>query len=140
LGWPLNSVAAPQFLCTLPLRQPLEVVSRLGAEAMSAMLIFLRFLAAVFLLIAVVTGVYDGTRSLSAHGPVMTSLLEHWSKLAPAMLSTARGAVRRSTHPLVWDLGIGKLLLLPAWSVFALLGMLAAYAGRRRRRTNIFAN
>jgi len=40
----------------------------------------------------------------------------------------------------VWDLVIGKLLLLPAWSLFGALGMLAAYAGRRRRRTNVFAN
>jgi hypothetical protein len=104
------------------------------------MLVLLRFLASVLFLIAVVAAVYDGTRSLAAHGPVMTSLIEHWSNLAPALLSSARGAVRQWTNPAVWDLGIGKLLLLPAWSVFAVLGMLAAYAGRRRRRTNIFAN
>jgi hypothetical protein len=104
------------------------------------MLFFLRFLAAVLLLIAVIAGVYDGTRSLSAHDAVMTSLLEHLTKLAPAVLNSARDAVRRSTHPLVWDAGVAKLLLLPAWGVFGLLGMLAAYAGRRRRRTNIFAN
>ena len=107
---------------------------------MQAMLAFLRFLSGVFLLVAVIAGVYDGTRSLSAHAPVMTSLLEQWSYLAPATLSAARNAVRRSTHPLVWDAGIGKLLLLPTWSVFAFLGVLAAYAGRRRRRTNVFAN
>jgi len=107
---------------------------------MLAMLAFLRFLAGVFLLVAVIAGVYDGTRSLSADAPVMTSLLEQWSYLAPATLSAARNAVRRSTHPLVWDAGIGKLLLLPTWSVFAFLSVLAAYAGRRRRRTNVFAN
>src|SRR5262249_50676483 len=100
---------------------------------------FLRFLAAVLLLVAVIAGVYDGTRSLASHAPVMTSLLEHWSKLAPATHGTVQSAVRR-THPLVWDLGLGKLLLLPTWSVFAVLGTIAAYAGRRRRRTNVFAN
>jgi hypothetical protein len=105
-----------------------------------AMLIFLRFLAAILLLVAVIAAVFDGTRSLAAHGLVMTSLFEHWSKLAPTLLNGAQGAVRRSTNPLVWDLGVAKLLSLPAWSVFAVLGMLAAYAGRRRRRTNIFAN
>jgi hypothetical protein len=105
-----------------------------------AMMAFLRFLAAVLLLVAVVAGVYDGTRSLAAHAPVMTSLLEHWSKLAPAALGTVQSVVRRSTHPLVWDMGLGKLLLLPTWCVFAVLGIIAAYAGRRRRRTNVFAN
>ena len=104
------------------------------------MLAFLRFLAGVLLLVAVIAAVYDGTRSLSLHQLVMTPLLEHWSKLAPATLNAAQSAVRRSTHPAVWDLVIGKLLLLPAWSLFAALGMLAAYAGRRRRRTNVFAN
>jgi hypothetical protein len=104
------------------------------------MLAFLRFLAAVLLLIAVIAAVDDATRSLAANAPVMTSLAEHLTRLAPAMLDSARDAIRRSTHPLVWDAGIGKLLLLPAWSVLGLLGLLAAYAGRRRRRTNIFAN
>ena len=33
-----------------------------------------------------------------------------------------------------------KLLLLPASVVFAALGLLCAYAGRRRRRVNVFAN
>jgi hypothetical protein len=105
-----------------------------------AMLSFLRFLAAVLVLIAVIAGVYDATLSLSAHDTVMTSLLEHWTKLAPTLLNSARDAVRRSTHPAVWDAGVAKVLLLPTWGVFGLLGLLAAYAGRRRRRTNIFAN
>jgi hypothetical protein len=35
---------------------------------------------------------------------------------------------------------IQRLLLLPTWAVFGTLGLLAAYAGRRRRRVNVFAN
>jgi len=104
------------------------------------MLAFFRFLAAVFLLIAVLAAVYDGTRTLAADKLVTTSLLEHWSTLAPTLLDTARGAVKRSTHPLVWDLGLGKILLLPAALVLLALGALFAYAGRRRRRVNVFAN
>ena len=38
------------------------------------------------------------------------------------LLDTARGAVKRTTHPLVWDLGLGKLLLLPAALVLFALG------------------
>src|SRR4026207_73009 len=73
------------------------------------MLAFFRFLAAVFLLIAVLAAVYDGTRTLAADQLVTTSLLEHWSTLAPTLLNTAQGAVKRSTHPLVWDVGLGKI-------------------------------
>ena len=104
------------------------------------MLPFFRFLAAVFLLIAVIAAVYDGTRSLGAGGLVMTSLLEHWSKLAPTLLAAAQGGIQRATHPLVWNVGVRQLLAVPAWSAFAALGLLFAYAGRRRRRVNVFAN
>jgi hypothetical protein len=104
------------------------------------MLAFFRFMAAVFLLIAVLAAVYDGTRSLAADKLVTTSLLEHWATLAPTLLNTAQGAVKRTTHPLVWDAGLGKLLLLPAAAVFCAIGVAFAYAGRRRRRVNVFAN
>ena len=104
------------------------------------MLAFFRFLAAAFLLIAVFAGVYDGTRTLAADRLVTTSLLEHWSTLAPTLLNTTQSAVKRSTPPLVWDLGLGKALLLPAPLVFFAIGVLFAYIGRRRRRVNVFAN
>ena len=104
------------------------------------MLAFFRFLAALFLLIAVIAAVYDGTRTLAADQLVTTSLLEHWSTLAPSLLNTLQSAVKRATHPLVWDLGLGQLLLLPATLFFAAIGAAFAYAGRRRRGVNVFAN
>jgi hypothetical protein len=104
------------------------------------MLQFFRFLAGVLLLIAAIAAVYDGTRSAGAGHLVTTSLIEHWSKLAPALLAAAQSGVQRATHPLVWELGARKLLGLPTWAVFAGLGLLLAYAGRRRRRVNVFAN
>lgn len=108
--------------------------------AVETMLAFFRVLAAAFLLIAVLAAVYDGTRSLAADKLVTTSLLEHWATLAPTLLNAAQAAVKRTTHPLVWDLGAAKLLLLPASLVFCTIGVAFAYAGRRRRRVNIFAN
>jgi hypothetical protein len=104
------------------------------------MLAFLRFLAAVLLLIAVIALVYDGTRTLSAGGMVTTPLIEHWSKLAPASLKATQSSVERYTHPLVWDPVLRRPLLLPAWAVLGILGFLAAYAGRRRSRVNVYAN
>ena len=101
---------------------------------------FLRFLAGVLLLVAVIAAVYDGTQSLAAGSFVTTSLFEHWSKLAPGLLASAQGAVTRTTHPAVWDLGLLRLLRVPAWALFGVLGFLFAYAGRRRRRVNVFAN
>ena len=62
------------------------------------MLLFFRFLAALFLLIAVIAAVYDGTRSMAADRLVTASLLEHWSTIAPTLLNTAQAAVKRM-HP-----------------------------------------
>jgi hypothetical protein len=104
------------------------------------MLAFFRFLAGVFLLVAAIAAVYDGTRSLGVGRMVVTSLIEHWSAVAPGLLATAQSAVRRATHPMVWELGVRKLLAVPTWAVFGVVGFLLAYAGRRRRRVNVFAN
>lgn len=101
----------------------------------------LRLLASVLLLVAVIAATNDVTRSLQAGDTVPPmSALEHWSKLAPVTLAAARTSVQRRTHPLVWDLVVVKVLQLPAWGVLGLLGALLAYAGRRRREVNIFAN
>ncbi|HEY7084531.1 MAG TPA: hypothetical protein VH519_06910 [Hyphomicrobiaceae bacterium] len=104
------------------------------------MLAFFRFLAGVLFLIAVIAAVDDGTRSVAAGAFVSTPLAEHWSKIAPGLLSAAQSAVSRATHPLVWELGMRRVLLVPTWALFAGLGLLFAFAGRRRRRINVFVN
>ena len=101
---------------------------------------FLRFLAGVVLLVAVIAAVNDATRSLAANRVTMLSAYEHWSKLAPGTLNATQGSVRRNTHPLVWDAGLAKVLQLPAWGLLGFVGLMLAYAGRRRRRVNIYAN
>jgi hypothetical protein len=101
----------------------------------------LRLLAGIFLLVAVMAAVNDVTRSMAAGARVPpVSTQEHWSRLAPVTLATARNAVQRKTHPLVWDPVLVSILRLPAWGLFGLVGALLAYAGRRRREVNIFAN
>lgn len=101
---------------------------------------FLRFLAGASFLVAVMAGVNDVTRSLAADKAVAISTHAHWSQLAPVTLAATRGAVERRAHPVVWNWGIAPMLQLPAWGLFGLLGLLLAYAGRRRRQVNIFAN
>ena len=101
----------------------------------------LRFLAGVLLLVATFAAVNDVTRSLAAGRTVEpVSTYAHWSHLAPVTLDLARHGVQRHTHPLVWDPVIVAALQLPAWALFGLGGVLLAYAGRRRRQINIFAN
>ena len=101
---------------------------------------FLRILAGFFLLIAVIFAVDDATRSVAAKKMSVMSAFEHWSKLAPSTLAATQNSMQRTTHPLVWSLGVRKVLQLPTWGLFGLTGLILAYAGRRRRRVNIYAN
>jgi hypothetical protein len=104
------------------------------------MKLFLRVLAGLFFLIAVMAAVNDVTRSVAADRPVTVSTYEHWSNLAPVTLAAARASVEKRTHTVVWSWGLAPLLQLPAWGLFGLLGLLCGWAGRRRREVNIFAN
>ena len=101
---------------------------------------FLRFLAGCLLLVAVIAAVDDFTRSQAAGRTVIASASEHWQRVSPVSLNNARNAVQRRSHPLVWDYGVAQILRVPTWGLLGFLGLLLGYAGRRRRRVEIFAN
>ena len=99
----------------------------------------LRFLAGVVLLVAVIFAVTDATRS--AAGQATTVTVHHaWQAVSPHSLTAAQGAVQRYTHPAVWTWGVLKILQLPAWALFGLVGLILAFLGRRRRHVNVYAN
>lgn len=99
---------------------------------------FLRFLAGAFLLVAVMAAIADATYSMAGKGLVMTSLLEHWGRMAPQGLAAMQANLRRV--PLLWPFVAKPVLSIPAWMFFAGLSGLCAWAGRRRSSVNIFAN
>lgn len=102
----------------------------------------LRLVSRPLLLLAVIALVYDGTRTMSANsgGIVITSLGEHWSSLAPTSYQNTQTMVRRRLHPAIWDTGLAPILRLPTWLVFGGFGFGLAWAGRRRREVEVFAN
>jgi hypothetical protein len=100
----------------------------------------LRFLAIPLLIIAVLALVADGTRILNGAGIAFTTTQEHWSRMAPQSLAAAKTSLSKATHVAVWDSGVQRILAIPAFALFGVVGGLLAFAGRRRRRVNIFAN
>jgi hypothetical protein len=101
----------------------------------------LRFVAGLFLLAAVIAGVSDATRAqLGMPGPPSTPLLKHLGDFAPSSLAAAQRTVQNRIHPLVWDPVAKSFLSLPSWASLGAIGLLLAYAGRRRRRINIYTN
>jgi hypothetical protein len=111
------------------------------ATVRMSMAALLRFLASIVLLVAVIFAVSDATGSLGTNRPAaVTTVHRTWSAVSPTSLAAAQGAVQRYTHPIVWNWGILKILQLPAWALFAIVGVVLAFLGRRRRRVNIYAN
>lgn len=114
------------------------LVSRTARSLASATL---RFAARPMLLLAVVALVYDGTRTIAGgSGIVLTSLIEHWSNLAPNSLATAQALFTRMGQQAIWDTGVLKVLRLPAWLIFGTVGVLLAYIGRKREHAKVFVN
>ena len=108
-----EAVATPQWACNVaPVRHWRSPAPR--QPRAHACWLFFRFLAALFLLIAVIAAVYDGTRSMAADRLVTTSLLRALvdDRADPAQYRAGRRS--SASHPLVWDAGLGQLLQLPA--------------------------
>ncbi len=100
-----------------------------------------RFLASLFLLIAVVALVADATPGTHEGNKfVATSLAKHWVDLAPSTLESTKAGVARHTFPWVWDSVIAPILAVPTFVLFGLLALLTGYLGRRRHRVDIYIN
>lgn len=100
-----------------------------------------RFLAALFLLVAIIALVADATGPLAGHGSFApTAFSSHWADLAPASLTAFRNAVITSTPGWLWDPVIISVIDEPTFVLFGVLALLCGIAGRRRHEINIFVN
>lgn len=103
-------------------------------------MLVLRFLAAMFLLGAVIALTSDLSRPPRASAPLFASTLKHWQDFAPQTLAAAQKTVQTRAHPLVWDPLIRWPLSVPLWIMLCVLSVLLFYLGRPRRRVEIFIN
>jgi hypothetical protein len=105
-----------------------------------AVAFFVRIVARLLLIAAVVALVYDGTRTLAGGaGFVVTPLIDHLQTLTPQLLQGVKSALVR-LHPQAWDAAALRILRLPGWLVIGALGLLLAWAGRKRRRVSVYVN
>jgi hypothetical protein len=101
----------------------------------------LRFLSALFFLIALVALAADAAPLLSSQADIKTtSVLQRWGEISPAVLSSAKQSLESKGLGWVWTSVLVPLFSVPAFAGFGLLGLLFGYAGRRRRRINVFIN
>ncbi len=95
----------------------------------------LRLVAALLLLTAVIALVADWV-----HQRPWTSSADYWQNLSPASYANAGKLVSRALGEWVWNPLIGALLALPAYVLLGALALALGYAGRRRRRVNVYVN
>ena len=87
--------------------------------------------------------VIDATKTIAASALTVTQLGPAWYTLSPSTLILVQEFVQRRIEAYVggwlWDPLIMWVLMLPTWAVFATLGFLLTYLGRRRRFTAAYA-
>ena len=133
-------LAMPVQLAGYLLRLTLQLLALLARIIGGVSRPALRFLAYLFLLVAVVALTADATPVINhVHGFEPTTFAEHVIEVAPQSLTQVRKAVT-AVHPWIWDYGLGLIIELPTFVLFGILGIAAAYAGRRRKQINIYAN
>jgi hypothetical protein len=119
----------------------LRIISGVGSIILGVLRPALRFLGALLMLAAVIALTSDLTRwQTVGNWWHFDSLGYHIATLAPQTLKSAGAAISRATHPWLWDPILTGLIAQPAWIIFAVFGALLIYAGRERKRINIFIN
>ena len=103
-------------------------------------MLVLRFIGSLFLLGAIIALTSDLSRPRRPGAPMFTSIYKHWSDFAPQTLAATQKTVQTRAHNLVWDPGIRSVLAIPAFVTFGGLAVFMLYAGRPRRRVEIFMN
>ena len=91
-----------------------------------------RFIGFVCLAVAFAAMIVDGTRSIAAGAPAIMPLGNTASALAPDLFIKAHDAIE-AHFPLLWDPALVTVLLMPAWLVVGVLGLLLVALTRPRR-------
>jgi hypothetical protein len=112
------------------------LVGLLGEETRPR--VMLRFLSALFALIAVIALAADFSHA--AAGFKSTSLMKHCNDLAPSLLNSIKTSILHSPAPFLWQPVLTRALAFPTYLIFAVLAFFAGFAGRPRSQIRIFVN
>ena len=101
----------------------------------------LRFIASLFLIGGIIALVHDGIKSIAnEEGFINTALGNHWFALSPTSLNALQAGIERYIAAWLWDPVVISILQSPTWIVCFVIAALLYWIGRKRHRTNVFAN
>ena len=75
---------------------------------------------------------YDASGLTRGEGFTVHAAGELWYELSPDTLNMLQAGIQRNVWPYLWDPVILNLLLLPAWVILGVLGILLVLLFRRR--------
>ena len=113
----------------------LRLLKQLPSRIAVAAAPLLRFLAALFLLLAVVLFVAD-----LSHQGAHVSTGTQWDAISPSSFAAFKQSVSARFGSWAWDPVLSSILALPAYILFGALALVCGIAGRRRRVVNVFVN
>lgn len=114
------------------------IVGLIGADTRPRLM--LRFLAALFALVAVIAYAADWSQPTAPQAEAPSSLLQYLQHFAPVLAAATQKTVERWLGSFAWDPVLTTLLSLPAYFIFLLLALAAGLASRPRHSVKIFVN
>jgi len=129
----LNRLAGQAKRCAMRLRWK-ATVNRQRASGVDDMIrFFLRFVGLLLLALAFIFLVYDGIRSISDGGILLTKASDIWNILNDRTLAAFQTWVEGRADVRVWQAGIAPVLNQPAWLVAGVLGAILTVLGRKKK-------
>ena len=93
----------------------------------------LRFIGLLLLALGFIFLVYDGIRSISDGGILLTKASDIWNILNDRTLAAFQAWVERVVSAQVWPIGIAPVLDQPASAVACVLGVILIVLGRKKK-------
>ncbi|MBV8747137.1 MAG: hypothetical protein JO134_19040 [Xanthobacteraceae bacterium] len=92
---------------------------------------FTRAIGLIFLAVAFVFLVYDGTKSIAGNAIFYTSLTETWNSVSATSLAQLEPLVERYAGSWGWDQFSRWILSSPTFVIFGVIGSLLVLIGRK---------
>jgi len=93
----------------------------------------LRFIGLLLLALAFIFVVYDGIRSISDGGILITKTSYVWNAIHDGSLKGLQALVEQKLGVEVWQIGIAPVLDQPAAAIFCVLGIILIVLGRKKK-------
>ena len=93
----------------------------------------LRFIGLLLLALAFIFVVYDGIRSISDGGILVTKASYVWSALHEGSLKALQELIEKYAGVEAWQIGVSPVLDQPASAIFCVLGIILIVLGRKKK-------